>query len=91
MTPTTHPIFEELARKVEILTKQGFSTRETMAIISALRITGDLVMSQEPFVCGHAGEKDALGCPEYVMISPAKGLSGFALYKKHTDYSEPGY
>jgi hypothetical protein len=43
------------------------------------------------FICGEAGEKDAMGLPEFISVCPAYGLDGFAYYKKHTDYSAPGY
>ena len=41
------------------------------------------------FICGGAGEKDAMGLPEFISVCPAYGLDGFAYYKKHTDYSAP--
>lgn len=43
------------------------------------------------FVCGEGGEKDSMGLPEMIMVCPAYGLDGFAIYKKHKDYSAPGY
>ena len=43
------------------------------------------------FICGEAGEKDAMGLPELISVCPAYGLDGFAYYKKHTEYSAPGY
>ena len=41
------------------------------------------------FVCGEGGEKDSMGLPEYISICPAHGLDGFAMYKKHKEYSSP--
>ena len=41
------------------------------------------------FICGEAGEKDSMGLPETILVRPAYGLDGFAMYKKHTDYSAP--
>ena len=41
------------------------------------------------FICGEAGEKDDMGLPQKIMVCPAYGLDGFAMYKKHTDYSAP--
>jgi len=41
------------------------------------------------FICGEAGEKDDMGLPEKIMVCPAYGLEGFAMYEKHTDYSAP--
>jgi hypothetical protein len=46
---------------------------------------------ERPFVCGWAGSEGADGMQEYVLICPAYGADGFALYKKHRDYSSPGY
>lgn len=44
-----------------------------------------------PFICGQGGPIDRSGCPELLLVCPTPGLAGFAAYKKHTDYSEPGY
>jgi len=44
-----------------------------------------------PFICGTAGQEGADGMKEYVLVCPAYGADGFALYKKHKDYSAPGY
>lgn len=43
------------------------------------------------FICGESGEKDDIGLPEYISVCPAYGLDGFAIYKKHKDYSAPGW
>jgi hypothetical protein len=43
------------------------------------------------FICGEGGEKDEMGLPEFVSVCPALGLDGFAMYKKHKDYSAPSY
>jgi len=43
------------------------------------------------FICGEAGDKDASGLPEKIMVCPAYGLDGFAIYTKTTDYSAPSY
>jgi hypothetical protein len=43
------------------------------------------------FICGEAGEKDAMGLPEYISVCPAFGADGMAMYKKHKEYSAPGY
>ena len=43
------------------------------------------------FVCGEGGERDEMGLPEMIMVCPAYGLDGFAIYKKTTDYSAPEY
>ena len=46
---------------------------------------------ERPFICGTAGKVDADGLNEYILICPMYGADGFALYKKHKDYSAPGY
>jgi hypothetical protein len=43
------------------------------------------------FICGEGGEKDQMGLPELISVCPAFGLDGFAHYKKHTEYSAPGW
>ena len=43
------------------------------------------------FICGEGGEKDDMGLPEFISVCPAYGLDGFAYYKKHTEYSAPGW
>ena len=43
------------------------------------------------FICGEAGEKDSMGLPEYISVCPAYGADGMAMYKKHKDYSAPGW
>jgi hypothetical protein len=44
-----------------------------------------------PFICGVAGEVGNDNMNEYILVCPAYGADGFALYKKHKDYSAPGY
>ena len=43
------------------------------------------------FICGEAGEKDRVGLPEYISVCPAYGVDGSAFYKKHTEYTAPGW
>ena len=43
------------------------------------------------FICGEGGEKDAMGLPEKIMVCPAYGLDGFAIYTKTSNYSAPEY
>jgi hypothetical protein len=43
------------------------------------------------FICGEAGEKDDMGLPEKIMVCPAYGLDGFAMYTKTSGYSAPEY
>ena len=48
-------------------------------------------LSYVPFICGEAGDKGPDGMPEYFFICPNYGLDGWASYKKHKDYSGPGW
>lgn len=43
------------------------------------------------FICGEIGDKDSMGLPEKILVCPAYGLDGFAVYTKTSDYSAPGY
>ena len=43
------------------------------------------------FICGEGGTKDDMGLPEKIMVCPAYGLDGFAVYTKTSNYSAPGY
>ena len=44
-----------------------------------------------PFICGGGGDTGEDRLPEFIMVCPALGADGFAVYKKHKDYSSPGY
>ena len=46
---------------------------------------------ERPFICGEVGEKGVDNMPEYVLVCPMYGADGFAMYKKHKDYSTPGW
>lgn len=43
------------------------------------------------FICGEGGTKDDLGLPEIILVCPAYGADGFAIYKKASEYSAPSY
>ena len=43
------------------------------------------------FICGEGGEKDSMDLPKTILVCPAYGLDGFAIYTKTSDYSAPGY
>lgn len=71
-------------------------TQKEYAVFQRLKkIWGHSVpeMSGQYFICGEGvgGERDEMGLPEYISVCPAFGLDGFALYKKHKDYSAPGW
>jgi len=44
-----------------------------------------------PFICGVVGTVGSDGMNEYILVCPAYGADGFAMYKKHKDYSAPEY
>lgn len=44
-----------------------------------------------PFICGVTGKVGDDGMTEFVLVCPSYGSDGFALYRKHRDYSAPGY
>jgi len=46
---------------------------------------------ERPFICGEVGNKGNDDMPEYILVCPAYGADGFAMYKKHKDLSTPGY
>lgn len=43
------------------------------------------------FVCGQAGEVDQMGLPEHILVCPAYGSDGMAMYTMSKPYSAPGY
>lgn len=43
------------------------------------------------FVCGASEPMDKDGLPEKILVCPAYGLDGFAIYTKTRDYEAPGY
>lgn len=43
------------------------------------------------FICGQAGDLDEMRLPEKILVCPAFGLDGFAVYTKTIGYSAPGY
>lgn len=44
-----------------------------------------------PFLCGASTKKDEQGLPDYVLVCPAQGAEGYAIYKKASEYSAPGW
>lgn len=59
--------------------------------LSTVLATANPEISGAMFICGVGGETCQDGMKEYVMICPAPGAAGHAIYKKETDYSAPGY
>jgi hypothetical protein len=47
---------------------------------------------ERPFICGSTKDIDDFdGMPKHILVCPAYGADGFALYKKIKPYSAPGY
>ena len=46
---------------------------------------------ERPFICGVAGGVGADNMADYVLVCPAYGADGAAMYKKYKDYSAPEY
>jgi hypothetical protein len=46
---------------------------------------------ERPFICGTAGNLQDDGMYEYILVCPAYGADGMAMYKKYKDYSAPEY
>lgn len=44
-----------------------------------------------PFICGGSEDRDVMGLPKTLLICPAYGLDGFAIYKMTSEYSAPSY
>jgi len=44
-----------------------------------------------PFICGEVGGKGHDHMPEFVLVCPSYGADGFAMYKKHKNYTTPNY
>lgn len=78
-----------------------FNTQEDMEklikVAKYLQKVKTALLTSEPeksgtlFITGVSGERDDMGLPEYISVCPTHGLDGFAMYKKHTEYSAPGY
>ena len=45
----------------------------------------------KPFICGVAGAVQEDKLNEYILVCPAYGADGFAMYKKYKNYSAPEY
>lgn len=71
-----------------------FSKSDRVLIGAALRAFKHVIDAEHnygPFICGTVGAPDTQGLHDEYMICPQYGLSGFAVYKKEHEYSEPGY
>lgn len=44
-----------------------------------------------PFICGHGEEMSPGGMYKTILVCPAYGSDGMAVYKLETDYSAPSY
>jgi hypothetical protein len=77
---STNADMEKLVKVAKYLQKV-----KTVLLTSEPEKTGAL------FITGVSGERDDMGLPEYISVCPTHGLDGFAMYKKHTEYSAPSY
>lgn len=75
---------EKLQKLVEVYRGGYEAQRRILASIMPDKFSG-------MFICGQGGTVDAQGLPAMIMVCPAYGLDGFAVYKKSQDYSAPGY
>jgi len=41
------------------------------------------------FICGELGKKDSMGLPEHILVCPAYGSDGMAMYTMSKPYSAP--
>ena len=41
------------------------------------------------FICGEGGERDSMGLPEHILVCPAPGADGMAMYTMSKPYSAP--
>jgi hypothetical protein len=76
-------------RDIVEITEQEFQLFEKLKTI--LRHASAEKLENVYFVCGEGGTKDEMGLPEMIMVCPSFGLDGFAMYKKSSNYTAPGY
>lgn len=69
-------------KTLEELVKENDFLRETLNKIYGI---------DRPFICGGGKEVGADGLADMIMVCPSLGADGFAIYKKHRDYSAPAY
>ena len=80
--------FKELAHK--LAADAGITDTEA-AERFALALGQRWLGINTPFICGGSEEVDEMGLPTTITVCPAYGCDGFAVYKKATEYSAPGY
>jgi hypothetical protein len=68
----------------------GLIKEEREVIAIALRVLKQ-VIGRGPFITGTVEETDTMGLHDGYMICPAVGLEGFALYRKSSKYTAPGW
>jgi hypothetical protein len=90
--------YEEMYQEIlNVIDVDSNDHEKAMKIIRTLQRVRIALMTSQPstypvlFICGASDSRDELGLPEYIDICPNYGMSGFAMYKKVSDYSEPGY
>lgn len=82
---------DELQNRIAELEKERNDLKYKVERLSTIIATASPEVTGAMFICGVGGEICKDGMREYVMICPALGADGHAIYKKHTDYSAPGW
>lgn len=80
-----------LQNTIAELEKQKRDLEYKLNRLATIVATASPEVSGAMYICGVGGETCKDGMREYVMICPALGADGHAIYKKHTDYSAPGW
>ena len=84
--------YEGELRYLRKLEGEVLHLRELIAKFKNIFIHANPERFQEAyFICGEGGEKDSMKLPTTILICPAIGLDGLAVYTKTRDYSAPGY
>jgi hypothetical protein len=82
---------DELNNKIAELERENSNIKKAAERIANIITTSDPERTGAMFICGVAGKTCEDKLPEYILICPTYGLDGHAIYKKHTDYTAPGW
>lgn len=71
-------------RAAEMITE---SHNTSIAKLNRVReIIQHIADPNEYFICGSSGNKDEYGLPDVILVCPAQGLDGYAIYEKASNY-----
>jgi hypothetical protein len=70
------------AEYIELILEENLFMKQTLNKMRGIN---------SPFICGGSQEVGPDNLPDMIMVCPALGADGFAIYKKHRDYDAPGY